>query len=174
MKRLLPLLLAALLLLSACGRNNAEPQPYKILGQARLEDCTLSIHYDDGHILRRRLLFLDELLDEETAFTHHTVVSGTELMENELFLALLEKLDPAELPPEQDLTNYSGRISPTVYYVLRDRDGKKLFDVGLGGDNVNPETSQAESIDFNGEKIPYDALFFSCVEPYLTEPYKSP
>ena len=79
-----------------------------------------------------------------------------------------------ELPPEQDLTNYSGRISPTVYYVLRDRDGKKLFDVGLGGDNVNPETFQAESVEFNGEKIPYDPLFFSCVERYLTEPYKSP
>ena len=105
MKCLLPLLLAALLLISACGRNNAEPQPYKFLGQARLEDCTLSIHYDGGHILRRRLLFLDELLDEETAFTHHTVVSGIALMENELFLALLEKLDPAALPPEQDLQN---------------------------------------------------------------------
>ena len=172
MKRLLPLLLAALLVFSACGQT--KPKTYKILGQARLEDCTLSIHYDDGHILRRRLLFLDELLDEETAFTHHTAVSGTELMENELFLALLEKLDPAELPPEQDLTNYSGRISPTVYYVLREQKKKKLFDVGLGGDNVNPETSQAESIDFNGEKIPYDTLYFSCVESYLTEPYKSP
>ncbi len=191
-KSIFALLLAALLLTGCAGPEQStppnpdeateqsapaetpEPQPYRILGQTRLEDCTLAIHYDDGDTYRYRPLVLEELLADESESTHHTTVPGTELMENERFLALLEELDPEELPPEQDLTNYSGRIQPTIYYVLTDQNGKKLFDVGMGWDNMEAGADLIGSVNFNGEKIPFDDRFYFCVEPYLTEPYYVP
>ncbi|MBQ6274275.1 MAG: hypothetical protein IJK63_08630 [Oscillospiraceae bacterium] len=189
MRKTLALLLAllTLLCLTACGEETTpaateapaaeatapaetpEPQPYPILGQTRLEDCTLAVHYVDADVYFYYPLTLEGLLADESdeRDTHHMTVPGTELLENERFLALLEELDPEELPPEQDLANYSSRITPTVYYVLTDQNGKKLFDVGMGWDNVEDGGYLIESVNFNGEKIPFDERFYFCVEPYL-------
>ncbi|MBQ3425424.1 MAG: hypothetical protein IJH38_09525 [Clostridia bacterium] len=136
MRKTLALLLAllTLLCLTACGEETTpaateapaaeatapaetpEPQPYPILGQTRLEDCTLAVHYVDADVYFYYPLTLEGLLADESdeRDTHHMTVPGTELLENERFLALLEELDPEELPPEQDLANYSSRITPTV------------------------------------------------------------
>ena len=191
-KSIILLLLAALLLTGCAGAEQSaspnpdedaeqnapaetpEPQPYRILGQTRLEDCTLAIHYDDGDTYRCRPLLLEELLANESEYTHHTTVSGTELMENERFLALLEELNPEELPPERDLRKYSRRIQPTVYYVLTDQNGKKLFDVGMGWDNKEAGAELIETVNFNGKAIPFDERFYFCVEPYLTESHYIP
>ena len=188
MKRWIPWLLLLTLLLTGCAgpeqsaptepdeaaeqsapAETPEPQPYPILGQTRLEDCTLSVHYVDADVYYYYPLTLEGLLADESdeSDTHHTTVPGTELLENERFLALLEELDPEELPPEQDLANYSSRITPTVYYVLTDQNGKKLFDVSMGWDNVEDGGYLIESVNFNGEKIPFDERFYFCVEPYL-------
>ena len=188
MKRWIPWIIFLTLLLTGCAgpeqsaptepdeaaeqsapAETPEPQPYPILGQTRLEDCTLTVHYDDAYVYYYYPLTLEGLLadDGDESDTHHMTVPGTELLENEGFLALLEELDPEELPPEQDLTNYSGGIKPTVYYVLTDQNGKKLFDVGMGYDNVEDGAVLIESVNFNGEKIPFDERFYFCVEPYL-------
>jgi hypothetical protein len=193
MKRWIPWLLLLALLLTGCAGSEQstppnpdeatgqsapaetpEPQPYRILGQTRLEDCTLAIHYDDGDTYRCRPLLLEELLANESESTHHTTVSGTELLENERFLALLEELNPEELPPERDLRKYSRRIQPTVYYVLTDQNGKKLFDVGMGWDNKEAGAELIESVNFNGKAILFDERFYFCVEPYLTESHYIP
>lgn len=153
--------------------NSFKPETYPILGQARLEDCTLTIHYDDGLILRNRPLSLEELMEDESA--HHTAIPGTELIENEDLLTLLAKLDPEELQPVQDTANYAGRIYPTVYYVLTDPEGKKLFDLGMGWDNLDEENDERPaSVNFNGEKIPFDELFYTCVARWLTQAHYVP
>ena len=149
------------------------PETYPILGQVRLEDCTLTIHYDDGLILRNRPLSLEELMEVNSA--HHTAIPGTELVENEDFLALLAKLDPEELPPVQDLANYAGRIYPTVYYVLTDPRGEMLFDLGMGWDNLDKASDERPaSVNFNGEKIPFDELYYTCVARWLTQAHYVP
>ena len=151
---LVSVLLLAALLLAACGGGSR----YKVLRGARLEDCTLTIYFLNGRIWWRISPTLEEILSEEDVGVSHVTVPGTELKENEQFLALLEMLDGQELPPVQDITNYWD-ILPKVYYSLTDQDGERLFDVGMGG-----------GIYFNGEKIPYDELFGLCVEPYMTYP----
>ena len=155
---LICILLLATLLLAACGGTK-----YKVLNGARLEDCTLTVHYIKRNVCILVPYSLRDFLEEdqrfgERLFLYHVTVPGTELKENEQFLALLEMLDGQELPPVQDITNYWD-ILPKIYYSLTDQDGERLFDVGMGG-----------GIYFNGEKIPYDELFGLCVEPYMTYP----
>ncbi len=158
MKKLLLLCLLVLaLLLAGCG----EPK-YKVLGDARLEDCTLTIHYDDPSIWRCAPVRIWQYFDpHQPHAAYHATVSGAELKENKQFLALLKMADKKELPPVQDITNYwKEDIFPCIYYFLADQDGKMLFDVTF-----------ALGVYFNGEKVPYDKLFYTSVEPYLTEPH---
>jgi hypothetical protein len=112
-------------------------------------------------------------MEDETA--HHTEIPGTELIVNEDFLALLAKLDPEELPPVQDTANYAGQIYPTVYYVLTDPEGEKLFDLGMGWDNLDKASrAYPDSVNFNGEKIPFDELYYTCVARWLTQAHYVP
>jgi hypothetical protein len=161
MKKLLLLCLLVLaLLLAGCG----EPK-YKVLGDARLEDCTLTIHYEDPNIYKRIPSRIWNYLDPSflVPANYYATVSGTELKENKQFLALLKMADKQELPPVQDITNYwKEDIFPCIYYFLADQDGKMLFDVtmGLWG-----------GVYFNGEKVTFDKLYYTCIESYLTEPH---
>ncbi len=162
---LVSVLLLAALLLAACGGTK-----YSVLSGARLEDCTLTIYFLNGRIWWRISPTLEEILSEEDVGVSHVTVSGSELKENEQFLALLEMLDGQELPPVQDITNYWD-ILPKIYYSLTDQDGERLFDVGICWDNFSDDdTGTTETVYFNGEKIPYDELFGLCVEPYMTYP----
>lgn len=159
-------LLLFVLLLPGC----AEPK-YSILDGAHLEDCVLTIYYDDSRIYRRIPLRLFDYYcfssTPESIGIHTVTIRGTELKENEQFLALLEMLEGQELPQVQEITVYWEKIQPFVYYSLTSKNGRRLFDVGIGGDNSG-------TVNFNGEKIPFDILFYSCVEPYLTEPHILP
>lgn len=160
---LISLLLVATLLLVGCGK---EPG-YTVLGDVVLEDCILSIHYDDPNIRRLYCYTLRGFLESPNGFDadsrlYHTTVSGTELKENKQFLALLKMADKQDLPPVQDITNYWEEIYPCIYYSLADQNGEMLFDVTFG---------LGSGVYFNGEKVPYDKLFYTSVEPYLTEPH---
>ncbi len=158
------LLLAALL--AACGGTK-----YSVLSGARLEDCTLTIYFLNGRIWWRISPTLEEILSEEDVGVSHVTVSGSELKENEQFLALLEMLDGRELPPVQYITNYCLTMRPIVYYALTDKNDVRLFDVGICWDNFSDDDpGTTETVYFNGEKIPYDELFDLCVEPYMTYP----
>ncbi len=167
---LVSVLLLAALLLAACGGTK-----YSVLSGARLEDCTLTVHYIKRNVCYLVPYSLRDFLEEdqrfgERLFLYHVTVPGTELKENEQFLALLEMLDGQELPPVQDITNYWD-ILPKIYYSLTDQDGERLFDVGICWDNFSDDDpGTTETVYFNGEKIPYDELFDLCVEPYMTYP----
>ena len=164
---LICILLLAALLLAACGGGSR----YKVLRGARLEDCTLTIYFLNGRIWWRISPTLEEILSEEDVGVSHVTVPGTELKENEQFLALLEMLDGQELPPVQYITNYCLTMRPLVYYALTDKNDVRLFDVGTCWDNFSDDDpGTTETVYFNGEKIPYDELFDLCVEPYMTYP----
>lgn len=168
-KKLLLVLLALALLLPGCGGRSE----YKILNGARLKDCTLDLYYMDGTVWWRLSPTLDEILNGERNGFCHVTVPGTELVENEQFLALLEMLDERELPPVQYITNYCLTMRPLVYYALTDKNGVRLFDVGICWDNFSDgDSGTMETVDFNGEKIPFDELFELCVESYRTSPRK--
>ena len=107
---LICILLLAVLLLAACGGGSR----YKILRGARLEDCTLTIYFLNGRIWWRISPTLEEILSEEDVGVSHVTVPGTELAENEQFLALLEMLDGRELPPVQYITYYCLTMRPIV------------------------------------------------------------
>ena len=154
-----------------------EPERRSVLGEARLEDCTLTIHYDDPNFLRYAPLRVEQLIDEENDTTHHVTVSGALLAENEVFLSLLDRLDANQLPPAGNRPEGWANMKPTVYYVLTDGDGELLFEVGIGWDNIRRDEEGGGSIDtvwFNGEKIPIDKRFYTAVEVYMTEPHYLP
>ena len=171
MKRRALCVLVSALLLAALGLFVCSEAKYKVLNGARLEDCTLTIYFLNGRIWWRISPTLEEILSEENVGVSHVTVPGTELKENEQFLALLEMLDGRELPPVQYITNYCLTMRPIVYYALTDKNDVRLFDVGICWDNFSDDDpGTTETVYFNGEKIPYDELFDLCVEPYMTYP----
>lgn len=143
--------------------------------QKFLENCTLTIYYDDALIFRLIPLSLEDLLDEETIKTHHVSVPGIVLKDNVQFLSLLESLEMSELPQVQASTDNYPSMMPTIYYILTTSDGQKILDVSIGWGNLDDEESRTvTSVYFNGEKIPFDMLFYSSVEDYLEEPHYIP
>ncbi len=183
------LLLLAALVLNGCSGDKSETSvladsedlgydyvPVKrqsVLGEARLEDCTLTIHYDYEGVYRFLALSYTDLLDEDTMFTFHVSVPGSELVENKQFLELIEFLDAKTLPPVQETAPESAaQMLPTVYYILTNQDGEKLFEVGIGWDNIG--NVAMNSVYFNFEKIPFNVRFYYSVEPYMTEPHYLP
>ncbi len=169
MKRKALCVLVSALLLAALGLFVCSEAKYKVLNGARLEDCTLTIQYDDPHIYRRRPLTLRDYYENARKgyvddHIYYTTVSGTKVKENPKFLALLKMLDRNGLPPVQDITNYWWDLRPHIYYTLTDQDGEMLFDVSIGwGIYLNGERIT------DGELLRSSTLFRSGVKPYLTE-----
>ncbi len=165
----------------------AAEKPWSVLDGERLEDCSLALCYANSSETYSCIIYNEEDLDYRVfgisvggmcrgvPFSTRMVIPGSRLVGNEQFLALLDLLDGREPLRGQGL-ELLGRLDmrASVYYVLRSKDGRVLFDVGLGKDNLKRPgrgwgASYVETVWFNGEKLPYDELFYHSMYPYMTE-----
>lgn len=115
-----------------------------------ISDFSLDIYYVSPYLYTDMPLSVEYLLDNVPCVT----VTGEELEEHvDVFNKLrIEKFTSVD---------FESYLNARIYYVLQDKDGKKVFDVAMWSGNGN--------VLFNGTEVYENEIFYEAILPFLPQ-----
>ncbi|MCL2678879.1 MAG: hypothetical protein FWF18_01045 [Dehalococcoidia bacterium] len=167
--RILLVMIASLIALTGCGGYSMRPEKAlsnfaKAIENGKIGELSLTIYHLDASIFTLAPLRVNDLI------THIMVrkidVDGTRLIEHS---DLLKQLCSVTLVPVKQVSYTDAR----VYYVVKDRNGRKIFDVALwrvyegtqlDNGSIFVFSALVNRVEFEDNNIFYDAII-----PFLPE-----